>query len=334
MVAPIVNTGIQTAKYCNVADLGVLIFDYFLTLEPEVRLTWNRRWNVTRILFIISRYMAFVAAGMTSYGEQLPVSHAAIATRANEDDIEYSARTLARLQMVINVLSSQRFTDFTAAIHIISIVAAEGLLIIRTYVFWKQSKKLLAVLLVLAAISIACAVSITDVVSNLLAAPVDPSDGNLGFKAPPTSNCTFQAGRSSAVQYGFLIAYESLLMSLMVFKRYQDYKDSDSRLVRAVYQGAVRYMTAIICWWSFVQFNMSCVESLLPVVSVVNIVIMSVVPASYNMMMDVPQLVLHSMLASRVLFGLRESDQDESNAGTLQMSTFRPAQRHQYTSFG
>jgi hypothetical protein len=65
---------------------------------------------------------------------------AAIATRANENvgvfllmrllyelkDIEYSARNLARLQMVINILSSQRFTDFLAAIHIISIVAAEG----------------------------------------------------------------------------------------------------------------------------------------------------------------------------------------------------------------
>ncbi|KAG1809449.1 uncharacterized protein BJ212DRAFT_1302652 [Suillus subaureus] len=300
MVMPIANTGIQTAKYCNVAGLGVLIFDYFLTLEPEcckVRWTWNGRWNITRVLFIISRYMAFVAAGMTSY--------AAIATRANED----------------------------VTIHIITIVAAEGLLIIRTYVFWKQSKKLLVVLLVLAAISIACAVSIAEVVNNVVA-PADPSDGNLGFKAPHTSNCTFQAGRSSAIQYGFLVAYElckdisspshlssilsTVLMSLMMFKRYQDYRDSDSRLVRAVFQGGMR---------------MSRVEALVPVVSVVNIVIMSVVPASYDMMMDVPQLVLHSMLASRVLFVLRESDQDESDGGTLQMSTFRPAQRNQYTSF-
>ncbi|KAG1807689.1 uncharacterized protein BJ212DRAFT_739192 [Suillus subaureus] len=279
MVMPIANTGIQTAKYCNVAGLGVLIFDYFLTLEPEVRWTWNGRWNITRVLFIISRYMAFVAAGMTSY--------AAIATRANED--------------------CSHFNRASNAIHIITIVAAEGLLIIRTYVFWKQSKKLLVVLLVLAAISIACAVSITEVVNNVVA-PADPS-------APHTSNCTFQAGRSSAIQYGFLVAYELLLMSLMMFKRYQDYRDSDSRLVRAVFQGGMRYMTAIIF------------------VSVVNIVIMSVVPASYDMMMDVPQLVLHSMLASRVLFVLRESDQDESDGGTLQMSTFRPAQHNQYTSF-
>ncbi|KAG2055740.1 hypothetical protein BDR06DRAFT_953560 [Suillus hirtellus] len=59
MVAPTtVNTEIQTSKYCNVADLGVLVglqvmddisshvlyvFDYLLTLEPEVRWTWNRR---------------------------------------------------------------------------------------------------------------------------------------------------------------------------------------------------------------------------------------------------------------------------------------------------
>ncbi|KAG2143161.1 hypothetical protein BD769DRAFT_1383145 [Suillus cothurnatus] len=124
MVAPIVNTGIQTVKYCNVAGLGVLIFDYFLTLGAEVQWTWNRPWNVSRVLFVISRYMAFVAAGMTSYGEQLPMlSPAAIATRANEN----------------------------VAIHIISIVATEGLLIIRMYAIWKRRKKLLAVLLVLAA---------------------------------------------------------------------------------------------------------------------------------------------------------------------------------------
>ncbi|KAG1747649.1 hypothetical protein EDB19DRAFT_279391 [Suillus lakei] len=211
MVAPIANTGIQTTKYCNVAGLGVLIFDYFLTLEPEVRWTWNRRWNVTRILFVMSRYMAFAAVGMTSY--------AAIATRANQD--------------------CSHFDLASNAIHIISIVAAEGLLIIRTYAFWKQNKKLLAILLVLAAISIACAVSITQVVNNLTAAPVDPS-------APPTSNCTFETSRNSAIQYGFLVAYELLLMSLMVFKRYQDYRDYNSRLVRVIFQDGVRYMTAII----------------------------------------------------------------------------------------
>ncbi|KAG2132448.1 uncharacterized protein EDB93DRAFT_1331697 [Suillus bovinus] len=289
MVAPIVNTGIQTAKYCNVAGLGVLIFDYFLTLEPEVRWTWNRRWNVTRILFVISRYMAFVAAGMTSY--------AAIATRANEN--------------------CSRFGQASNAIHIISIVSSEGLLIIRTYAFWRKNNKLLAVLLVLAAISIGCAVSITDVVSNL-AAPTNPSD-------PPTSNCTFEASRSSAIQYGFLAAYELcedisfpfhlarlfnpihlVLLSLTIFKRYQDYRDCNSHLVKVIFQGGVRYMTATIS------------------VSVANILVTYMVPQSYDEIMDLPQLVLHSMLASRVLFDLHASDRNEWDEATLQISTFYP----------
>ncbi|KAG2055741.1 hypothetical protein BDR06DRAFT_311641 [Suillus hirtellus] len=270
MVAPLENIGIQTAKYCNVAGLGILIFDYFLTLEPEIRWTWNRRWNITRILFVVSRYMAFVAAVMTSY--------AVLATRANE-----------------NCLNFSRASNAT---HIISILAAEGLLIIRTYAFWKQSKKLLAVLLVLAAICVACGVGITSFVGGLLTAPVNPS-------APPTNNCNFETSRASAIQYGFLVAYELLLLSLMVFKRYEYYSDCNGRLVRAIFQGGVRYMTAIIF------------------VSVVNIVITSVVPISYSEMMDLPQVVFHSMLASRVLFSLRESDQ---HLATLQLSTIHPAQ--------
>ncbi|KAG0691822.1 hypothetical protein DFH29DRAFT_935253 [Suillus ampliporus] len=267
MATPTVNTGIQTAKYCNVAGLGVLIFDYFLTLEPEVRWTWNKRWNVSRVIFVISRYMPFAAAGMTSY--------AAVATRANED--------------------CSRFGSASNAIHIISIVAAEGLLIIRTYAFWQYNKKILAVLLVLAATCIACAVGITQVFNNL-------SSGT-----STVTNCTFQASRSNAIQYGFLVVYELLLMSLTVFKRYHDYRYSDSRLVKAVFQGGMLYMTAMLF------------------VSVVNIVIISALPISYDDTMDVPQVVLHSMLASRVLFSLRESDQKKE---TFLTSTFRPDQIH------
>jgi hypothetical protein len=51
---------------------------------------------------------------------------------------------------------------------------------------------------------------------------------------------------------------------------------------------------------------------------------------------DRPQLVLHSMLASRVLFSLRENDQQMDGTTALQMSTLHPAQynyRHS-TSLG
>ncbi|KAG2055734.1 hypothetical protein BDR06DRAFT_953550 [Suillus hirtellus] len=271
MVAPIENIGIQTSKYCNVAGLGILIFDYFLTLEPEIRWTWNRRWNITRILFVISRYMAFVAAVMTSY--------AVLATRANEN--------------------CSNFGMASNAIHIITIVSSEGLLIIRTYAFWRKNNKLLAVLLVLAVICIGCGVGLTDFVGGLLAVPANPS-------APPTSNCNFEASSSSGIQYGFLAAYEILLFSLMVFKRYKDYRDCDSRLVKVVFQGGVWYMAPMIF------------------ISAVNALITAVVPESYNEMLDLPQIVLHSVLASRVLFSLYASERDELEETSLQISTFCP----------
>jgi hypothetical protein len=102
----------------------------------KVQWTWNRPWNVSRVLFVISRYMAFVAAGMTSYGEQLPMlspgtwhwqvisCHCYTSERKcwcvllmwlfyELKGIEYSAHPLARLQMVIEIPNSQRLvTDF------------------------------------------------------------------------------------------------------------------------------------------------------------------------------------------------------------------------------
>ncbi|KAG2158387.1 uncharacterized protein EDB93DRAFT_1334742 [Suillus bovinus] len=248
MVAPIVNTGIQTSKYCNVAGLGALIFDYFLTFEREVRWTWNRRWNIARILFVISRYMAFVAAGMTSY--------AAIATRVNDNVCVLLMWSLNELKD-IEYLQCSHYSTASNAIHILSIVAAEGLLVIRTYAFWKQNNKLLAVLLVLAAICIACAAGVTRVVNNIVAQP----------NSSMPSQATASLKQVAAAPF--------ILMSLMVFKRYQDYRDSDSRLMRTFFQGTVQYMTAII------------------LVSVANILIISVVPQSYDEMMDLPQLVLH-----------------------------------------
>ncbi|KAJ8596601.1 hypothetical protein M405DRAFT_837050 [Rhizopogon salebrosus TDB-379] len=146
--------------------------------------------------------------------------------------------------------------------HIISIVTAEGLLIIRTYAFWGRNKKFLAFLLVVA---------------------------THHTSYPPTSNCTFEAGRSSAIQYGFLVAFELMLISLTVYKRYQDYRDSDSRIMK------------VVC------------------VTLFQMIFADAGKASYDEMMDV-------MLASRILFGLHQSDQEEME-GTLvpPVSTFRPA---------
>ncbi|KIK76381.1 hypothetical protein PAXRUDRAFT_432579 [Paxillus rubicundulus Ve08.2h10] len=55
----------ELAKYLNVAALSV--FDYCLTLSLEVHHVWGRKWEITRIVFTISRYLPFIASAMTFY---------------------------------------------------------------------------------------------------------------------------------------------------------------------------------------------------------------------------------------------------------------------------
>ncbi|KAJ8583233.1 hypothetical protein M405DRAFT_867188 [Rhizopogon salebrosus TDB-379] len=104
---------------------AVAIYDDCLTIAPEVRLIWGRRWNVIRVTFTLTRHLTFIGAAMTTY--------AAVADR-------------------FKFKSCSTFNNGSKALHMTSIIAAEGLLIFRTFAFWQQSKKVLIWLLILAAV--------------------------------------------------------------------------------------------------------------------------------------------------------------------------------------
>ncbi|KIK81727.1 hypothetical protein PAXRUDRAFT_832652 [Paxillus rubicundulus Ve08.2h10] len=58
---------LQFSKYLNVAAVAAFLFDYCLTFSSEVHHVWGRKWEMTRIVFTISRYLPFVASAMTCY---------------------------------------------------------------------------------------------------------------------------------------------------------------------------------------------------------------------------------------------------------------------------
>ncbi|KAG2152735.1 hypothetical protein DEU56DRAFT_513087 [Suillus clintonianus] len=252
-----INTGLQTAQYFTVGAMAVAIFDYCLTITQEVQLIWGRKWNVMRVTFTLARYVTFIGAAMTTF--------AAVADRS-----KYT--------------SCSTFNSVSSASHMISIIAAEGLLIFRTFAFWQQSKKVLVWLLLLAAICIAGSVGVTKAVNSL----------NHPAPGANTTGCVFESGNTSAIQYGFLILFELVLIILNVYKRFHFYQDSRSRLVAILYRDGLVYMTCII------------------IASVANIFIDVFAPAAYTNIMDGPQLVIHGVLASRILFNLRESRESES----------------------
>ncbi|KAG2108981.1 uncharacterized protein F5147DRAFT_836842 [Suillus discolor] len=168
------------------------------------------------------------------------------------------------------------FNDAVNGIHFLGIIASEGLLIFRVYAFSGNKKTYLIILLSFGlAILVTCAI--------LSAAPINFNIPGVG---PP---CVFEGARSSALPYGVLMFFEIVLMSTTVCLRYRHYLGSHSALVRSIYRDGLLYMFCIM------------------MISMVNVIIIAVLPLSYSETLNVPQIVAHSVLASRILFNLQVS---------------------------
>ncbi|KAH7906774.1 hypothetical protein BJ138DRAFT_1161809 [Hygrophoropsis aurantiaca] len=216
-------------------------FDYFLTFESETRWVWGRKWDITRIIFAISRYLPFIGAGMTN-------------SVGFEENV----------------------------IHIVGIVAAEGLLILRIYAFWQCNKKILIGLLAYAVVISAGAMAVDNLGSKYLVPGTTPA-----------YETSFEGSRNDALVYALLMSYEFVLLSLLVYKKCF-YRETSGLIVNKVYQDGVLYIASIVF------------------ITMMNVIIGVALP-----------IVIHSVLASRILFNLRESDKrvhDGSLAVTI--STF------------
>ncbi|KAG2366403.1 hypothetical protein BDR07DRAFT_1373674 [Suillus spraguei] len=223
----------QTSKFANISAFALLIFDFWITFQDEINWIWFKPWDIIRVIFVISRYLPFIGAGLTVYD----------ALSVNVPPARSQAENI---------------------IHIISIVAAEGLLVIRTWAFWQRSKRMLIGLLTYGIMTIIAATSI-----NVL------------------RNLRLTAGRT----VGHLTHKQNLavILALTVYKKFSDYRKFESSMVTALYGGSLFYMSCIIA------------------ITVTNVIIDAVSPVGYVNMFDTLQVVIHSILASRIMFHIRSS---------------------------
>jgi hypothetical protein len=126
------------------------------------------------------------------------------------------------------------------------------------------------------------AILVTSVI--LSAAPI-----NWNIPEPVTLHCVFEGAHSSALPYGLLLFFEIALMSVTAFLRYRHYMDSHNVLVKSVYRDGLFYMFCIT------------------MISTVNVIVTTVLPLSYSEVLNIPQIVTHSVLSSRILFNLQIS---------------------------
>ncbi|KAG1819406.1 hypothetical protein EV424DRAFT_920846 [Suillus variegatus] len=164
-----------------------------------------------------------------------------------------------------------------SAVGLTSLVA---LLVIRTWAFWQRSKKLLIGLLVYGVLSIIAAIA-ADLTPTML----------IPGEEPPLGTCYFESTRNAAIVYLILAIFESVMLILNVYKRVHDYKEFESGLVVTLYHGGMFYMVCILA------------------VTLANVIFEGALPSAYSNMFNSLQLVVHSVLASRILFRLRDSNE-------------------------
>lgn len=197
---------LQISKFANIGAFAILIFDFCITFQDEVKWTWSRPWDTTRVIFVISRYLPFIGSALTAYAA-LRVSGPPAPSLAEN------------------------------SIHIISIVAAEGLLLIRTWAFWQKSKPVLIGLMVYSMVTIIAAVSMNVFPNHqLISSAMSTLPGAGGF----------ESSRNAALVYAILALFECVILALTVYKKFSDYRHAESSIISTVYGGSMFYMSCII----------------------------------------------------------------------------------------
>ncbi|KAG9308369.1 hypothetical protein JVU11DRAFT_11947 [Chiua virens] len=241
-------------QYFNVAGLAILVFDYTITFEDEVRWVWGRSWDATRCVFIVSRYLPFAGAGMTAY-----VIH------------------------TLGIIAAEGPSSGLVLEHHMNVVRDKVLLILRTYAFWQGDKRVLYGLLAYGSVSglLHCASRL----SHSL-----PVTGG----APP--GCLLIASRNGTFVYLFLLVFETVILSLTAYKRFRSYRGVRTPIMLTVYRDGMFYMFCII----LITFSNMILDGVFPVS------ILSPQHPPENILKR-PQITLHSVLASRIMFNLRKS---------------------------
>ncbi|KAG2031301.1 hypothetical protein BDR03DRAFT_117584 [Suillus americanus] len=134
------SVGFQTVAYIAVASIAVLLFDFIITFDSEVRWTWGRGWGITRIIFIVSRYLPFVGLAMTVY---------------------YSVGSTHE-----GIPNHGTFTDVYDGVRWLGIAASELLLVLRTYVVWGCDKRFLIFTLIFTTVISVVVLVISDIGAN------------------------------------------------------------------------------------------------------------------------------------------------------------------------
>jgi len=194
-----------------VASAVILLYDLILTLHLEISLVWFSRWNYTKVLYLLTRYIPFAANALIIYSHLTPSPSSTICAGG-----------------------------FHAAgwLYLVGLDLAEVILAIRTWACWGRNKW---VGIGLAVWTLLYQVPAVIFMYKFLA--------SLQFESPVLNNC-FVVGSNRLLWGNWLVFLlgEGVTLVLMVIFAYRTSREGNNTpLVKLIYRDGLIFYVYLFC---------------------------------------------------------------------------------------
>ncbi|KAF9450809.1 hypothetical protein P691DRAFT_433556 [Macrolepiota fuliginosa MF-IS2] len=194
------------------ATMVIVVYEWLITLDMEVRLIWQSKWNFTKGLYLLNRYLVivdFVLNYFRSYGERVPICKALF--------------------------------QATAVVYTFALFVAEYSLAMRVCVVWKMNK------IVVVSLTTVYTASFIWVLTSfyIMLRPIE------FFTLLPFGGCLAKIGGSTLwIDYLMLLVYDAGMLALMAYPTIKEYKSGlceHTDLVKHVYvEGVLFYLYLLL----------------------------------------------------------------------------------------
>ncbi|KIM39321.1 hypothetical protein M413DRAFT_29486 [Hebeloma cylindrosporum] len=198
----------RIVAYVNAGSIAILLFDTLLTFEDEVRAIWLTTWNYTKVMYILTRYSAFVEAGMIIYQVSIPGDW-------------YDKCSLA--------------FKVSAWLFIFGLGFGEIIMTTRTWAVWNRNRFLAYALPIFYIVVWAVAFALNAIFVQGSKFDPNPRTPYVGCYATRTDPILF-------ISWVLLLFYDTVMFILMAIPALRAYRSQgSSRLVKMVYRDGVVY---------------------------------------------------------------------------------------------
>lgn len=192
----------------NVASITILAFDWLLMLDLEYSLVWKAKWNLTKVVYLLARYLPFIDTSLVMYHQ---------------------------LGFALSKATCQRVFEATAFMFGLGMAIVELVFTLRTWAVWSKSTKFTwGLFSAFAAVWSAILIILGFYIKSLThqASPVPRLVGCVVLVSSPILS----------VGFVLLMVYDACLLILMIVRGVAAFRSGgDSHLMRVVYSDGIIY---------------------------------------------------------------------------------------------